>query len=105
MIPEIDVDALFARMGGDIQLIDVRENHEYVEAHVPGAQLFALSELADRVEDLPAGPLVIICKSGGRSMTACEFLAANGREATNVAGGTMGWIESGREVVIGSERG
>jgi rhodanese-related sulfurtransferase len=49
-----------------------------------------------------SGPAYVICKSGGRSMRACEFLAQQGIEAINVAGGTMGWINSGRPVVAGS---
>ena len=32
---------------------------------------------------------------------ASEFLVANGVRAVNVAGGTLAWIESGREVVEG----
>jgi rhodanese-related sulfurtransferase len=31
-------------------------------------------------------------------MKACEYVAAQGREAVNVAGGTLAWIESGRAV-------
>ena len=47
----------------------------------------------------------MICKSGARSMRAAEFLAANGIDATNVAGGTMAWIDSGRPIAEGDEPG
>lgn len=103
---EIDVDELAIRLDGGAVVIDVREADEYEAAHVPGAVLVPLSELQDRVEDVPADrPVLVICKSGARSMRACEFLAPLGRDVTNVAGGTMAWIDSGREVVTGTERG
>ncbi len=105
MIPEIDVDELFARRDAGVQLIDVREADEYAEGHVAGAQFMAMSELAERVGDLPDGPLIIICRSGARSLRACEFLEARGRDTTNVAGGTLAWIASGREIMTGLERG
>jgi rhodanese-related sulfurtransferase len=45
----------------------------------------------------------VICRSGGRSLRACEFLADQGLEAINVAGGTMAWITSGRDFVAGDQ--
>jgi rhodanese-related sulfurtransferase len=106
VIPEIDIETFAEQLAAGATTIDVRETDEYVEAHVPGAHLFPLSEFSERLVDLPIGPLLIICKSGGRSMKAAEMLAASGRpEATNVAGGTMAWIASGRDTVSGPERG
>lgn len=103
---EIDVDELASRLDSGVVVIDVRETDEYVEGHVPGARLVPLSELQDRVADVPTDvPVLVICKSGGRSARACEFLAPQGRDVTNVAGGTMAWIDSGRPVVTGSEPG
>lgn len=103
---EIDIDELATRLEAGAVVVDVREADEYEEAHVAGALLVPLSELADRVDDVPADvPVLVICKSGGRSARACEFLAPLGRDVTNVAGGTMAWIQSGRPVVAGSEPG
>ena len=48
------------------------------------------------------GPVYVICKTGPRSLRACEFLAAQ-VEAVNVAGGTLAWIRSGRDYVSGNE--
>jgi rhodanese-related sulfurtransferase len=101
---EIDVDDLADRLADGTAVIDVRETDEYVDGHVPGAVLVPLSELSDRVADIPSGePVLIICKSGGRSARACEFLGAQGFDVTNVAGGTQAWINSGRDVVAGLE--
>jgi len=104
-VPEIDVAALADRLEGGA-LIDVREVGEYEEGHVAGAVLVPLSELQDRVAEVPADGIVyLICKSGGRSARAAEFLIPLGVDAVNVVGGTMAWIESGRAVVAGGEPG
>ena len=106
MIPEIDVDELAERLAGGAVLLDVREVDEYEEAHVPGAELIPLSELGQRLDDVPAAsPLLLICKSGGRSMRAAEVLAQRGHDVVNVAGGTMAWMASGRDIATGTERG
>jgi rhodanese-related sulfurtransferase len=106
VIPEIDVDELESRLAGGAELIDVRETNEYDEAHVPGAWLLPLSELSDRVDEVPSDhPVLLICRSGARSMRAAESLAAQGRDVTNVAGGTLAWMASGRDIATGMERG
>lgn len=105
-VPEIDVETLAEQLGGDTVLIDVREREEYDEGHVPGARLLPLGEIMDRVDEVPTdGPVLVICKSGGRSLRAAEFLIGRGVDATNVAGGTMAWTDSGRSVAEGSEPG
>ena len=102
-IAEITVEEVAARLSDGAVLFDVRELDEYVEAHAPGATFIPLSEMAERADEFPTdGDLLIICKSGGRSMRACEFLAERGVQATNVAGGTGAWIRAGFEVVTGN---
>ena len=89
---------------GPVFLIDVREVDEYVGGHVPGALNVPLSELTQRVVECrnpSGGPTYVICKSGGRSANACEFLAGNSLEVVNIAGGTMVWQMNGRDVVPG----
>jgi rhodanese-related sulfurtransferase len=104
-IPEIDVATLEARLADGAALIDVRMPDEYAEVRVPGAVLVPLPELPDRIAELPAGdPLHVICRSGARSMRACELLAAT-RSVVNVAGGTMAWVESGRPTEHGPVTG
>ena len=104
MISEIDIETYARERASGASTIDVREVAEYDEAHVPGAILIPLGEFASRVDELPDGPLLIICRSGARSLQACEMAAAAGRQAVNVGGGTLGWIASGRETVSGPER-
>lgn len=107
-IIEISVEELEAALASGVRLIDVRESDEYEEGHVAGAIHIALGTVPDNVAAFqPANgadePTYVICKSGGRSMRACEFLAQQGVDAINVAGGTMEWIVSGRPVVAGSQ--
>ena len=107
-IIEVSVEELEAALAGGARLIDVRETGEYEDGHVPGAVHVALGDVAENVEAFQptnevGGPTYVICKSGGRSMRACEFLAQQGIEAVNVAGGTTEWIVSGRTVVAGSQ--
>jgi rhodanese-related sulfurtransferase len=103
-IGEISVEQVDERRLAGALLFDVRENDEYHEAHAAGAVLVPLSELPSRVGDFPDDqPLLLICRSGGRSMRAAEFLAEHGRDVTNVAGGTMAWIAAGKPVVTGPD--
>jgi len=102
-VPEITVAELASRLPAAV-LVDVRQPEEYVEAHVPTARLIPLQELPDRVGELPAGERIyVICHSGGRSLRASEFLVAGGIDAVNVGGGTLAWIESGQDVVVGDQ--
>jgi rhodanese-related sulfurtransferase len=101
-IQEINVDELADLLDSGIRLIDVREPAEYAEARVPGGVLVPLGTVPDQVDVFRGdGPAYVVCRSGGRSMKACEFLAAQGIEAVNVAGGTLAWIASGRDVATG----
>ena len=105
-IAEISIDELAATLEADnngaLRLIDVREVDEYESGHFPGAKLVVLGDVVDNVDAFRGdGPTYVICKSGGRSMRACEFLDDQGVDVVNVAGGTMAWMMSGREVAAG----
>ncbi|CAN5289697.1 rhodanese-like domain-containing protein [soil metagenome] len=74
-------------------IIDVREPDEYAAVRVPGAINIPLGTLADA--ELPEGDVFVICALGGRSAKATELLTGKGVNATNIAGGTMAWVEAG----------
>lgn len=102
-VNEIDVDQLEQHLASGARLVDVRESDEYTDGHVPGAVHVALGTVPDRVDAFRTdGPVYVICKGGGRSMRACEFLHQHGIDAVNVAGGTMAWVMAGRPVATGN---
>jgi rhodanese-related sulfurtransferase len=104
VIAEISVDELEERLVEGARLIDVRQPYEFDEMRVSGAVLVPLATVPDNVDAFRSEePVYVICKTGARSARACEFLAAQGVEAVNVAGGTLAWIRSGREYVSGDE--
>jgi rhodanese-related sulfurtransferase len=101
-VPEIDIDEAARRHAAGTPVIDVREPDEYVDGHVPGAPLIPLGTVADRVGEFPSsGEVLIICKVGGRSGKAAQYLRTQGVDAVNIAGGTMAWIDAGHPVVTG----
>ncbi len=103
-IREVQVDELAAVLGQGARLVDVREVDEYTGGHVPGAVHIALGTVPDRVDAFRGdGPVYVVCRSGARSMRACEYLAQFGVDAVNVAGGTLAWVSSGRDVVAGDQ--
>lgn len=108
-VPMVTVDEAARRLtvgGGDRPfLLDVREPHEFrgpAGRHAPGAVLVPLATLPSRLAALPADrerEVLVICKSGGRSARAAEFLIDRGfRRVFNVAGGTDAWAASGLPV-------
>jgi rhodanese-related sulfurtransferase len=96
---EIDVDELDLRLARGAVLVDVRRHDEHDEAHIVQAIHIPLDQLPDRIDEVPQSTeVLVICRSGGRSAAACEYLTANGITALNVVGGMIAWIDSGRAV-------
>lgn len=105
-VAEIDVEELARRREQGAVVVDVRTPEEFREVRVPGVVLIPLADLPARVQELPeADELLVICRSGHRSRNACEFLLQQGRQAVNVAGGTLAWVESGRPTESGPAAG
>jgi rhodanese-related sulfurtransferase/rubrerythrin len=80
-----------------VNLVDVRQDWEYREFHLPGARLLPLGELPDRLSDLDRGkPTVTYCRTGRRSAAAASILAGEGfSPVVNMAGGVMAWRGAG----------
>lgn len=101
---EVDLDTFAQAHAAGATVLDVRNPDEYGQAHVPGAVLIPLPELAARQDEIPdADPLYVICAVGGRSLTAAKALVQAGYPAISVAGGTNGWIERGGPVATGEQ--
>ena len=101
MAHEINVSDLALEIQTNAYVLDVREDHEFEEGHVPSAHHMPLGSVPDRYLEIPKGEKIfVICKSGRRSQVAAEFLEEKGFDAVSIEGGTDGWIESGREVSL-----
>jgi rhodanese-related sulfurtransferase len=108
--PEIDIANLPAtldvqtvnalRERDDVVLIDVREQFEYDEAHIPGVELIPLGDVPARISEIPTDKTVIMtCRSGNRSGQATDFLTQNGFDNVhNMAGGIVQWQAAGLPV-------
>ncbi len=64
----------------DVVVLDVRQPDEFDESHVTGAVNIPLHELADRIDELPAGQAWVHCASGYRSSIAASILDGHGRD-------------------------
>lgn len=82
-----------AASAGAPPLIDVRERWEYDTGHLPDAVNIPMSELPQRIGEIPRAPgAVFICRSGGRSLRACTMaLAAGVASPVNLEGGMLAW--------------
>jgi rhodanese-related sulfurtransferase/rubrerythrin len=74
-------------------LLDVRQDWEYEEFHLPGAKLIPLPELADQLDEIKRDkPTIVYCASGGRSAAAALLLSGQRfKEVYNLLGGVMAW--------------
>lgn len=78
--------------GETLHLIDVREVDEVAAGHIPGITHIPLGLLEFRMHELDKQtPYIMICRSGGRSGQATQFLAAHGFDVTNMDGGMLAW--------------
>ena len=83
-----------ALAAGECALVDVREPGEFAGGHVAGAINMPLSRFD--VAALPAGKVVLICLSGGRSARALSIAHAGGRgDIVHFSGGVTGWRAAG----------
>jgi molybdopterin/thiamine biosynthesis adenylyltransferase/rhodanese-related sulfurtransferase len=81
--------------GAAIELIDVREPHEWEIARIEGARLIPLSRFTDALPTIDsAREIVVYCKVGARSARAVRQLRAAGfKRVKNLAGGIERWSE------------
>lgn len=99
--PELEttVAEVAARDAAAAQLIDVRELDEWNEGRLSGGVLIPMSEFAARVGEVdPAQPIIVYCRSGGRSLMVAEALQNAGYDAKSMAGGMLAWEAAGLPV-------
>jgi rhodanese-related sulfurtransferase len=93
--PELSPRAV-AELIDEVQLVDVREPHEFEAGRIAGARHVELARLAEEADSLdPSRPLVFYCRVGARSAMATQAFRASGYDARNMAGGLVAWASSG----------
>jgi rhodanese-related sulfurtransferase len=81
---------------GDVQLVDVREQHEWDTGRIPGARHIPVGALSEHAGSLDRDkPVVFYCLSGSRSSMATQAFNASGFDAHNMTGGIAAWNANG----------
>ncbi len=79
-------------------VLDVREESEYKSGHILNAKWIPLGKLSGRTGELERyreQDIVVVCRSGNRSSSACALLVKQGfAQAVNMSGGVMAWQKS-----------
>jgi len=92
------VEALELINHKNAMILDVREDAEFKSGHLLNAKWIPLGKLSERIGELERyreKPIVVVCRSGNRSSSACATLAKQGfTQAYNLAGGVMAWQKS-----------
>jgi rhodanese-related sulfurtransferase len=100
---EISVQEAAQRRDAGAFMLDVREPSEWEDFHMPDATLIPLSELPDRLAEVPTDqPVVVVCRSGNRSQLGRDILLEAGyKGVVSMAGGMKEWRDVGFPVVSG----
>ncbi|MDP9073075.1 MAG: rhodanese-like domain-containing protein [Actinomycetota bacterium] len=99
-VPQIDADEAAQKISVGAFLLDVREPDEWEAGHAPAATHIPLGQVQARVGEVPADmAVVVVCRMGGRSQKAAEFLRVSGIDASNLSGGMRAWATAGHDVV------
>lgn len=94
MVGRISASELKARLEGPERpaVLDVRESWELEIARLPDVVHIPMGELAARLGELDTErELVVMCRSGGRSLAAAQFLSGRGFKVSNLEGGILAW--------------
>ncbi|ASS99197.1 rhodanese [Geobacillus thermocatenulatus] len=80
------------RAGESLHIIDVREPEEVAAGKIPGAVNIPLGLIEFRMHELDKNEeYILVCRSGGRSGRAAEFLDSRGYRVLNMTGGMLAW--------------
>ncbi len=81
LTPSQATELLQRHPDGSLAILDVRTPAEFEAGHARNAVNIPVQELARHVDEVPNGPLLIICRSGVRAQKAYGMLVSSGRPA------------------------
>jgi rhodanese-related sulfurtransferase len=101
---EISVDQAAKLRDSGAYMLDVREQSEWDQFHVPGATLIPLGTLPDALNKLPKDKTIVVyCRTGHRSATGRDILLKAGfTNVTSMAGGITEWQSKGFPIETGN---
>nr|WP_206038697.1 rhodanese-like domain-containing protein [Rhodococcus sp. 105337] len=98
-VPTVSVDEVPETSAAAV-LLDVREDDEWALGHAPGAVHIPLADVPARLEEIDIDAEVyVVCRQGGRSLGAVQYLNRIGYDAIQVNGGMVAWQKSGLPLV------
>ena len=72
----------------DLEIIDVREPYEHKRVRIRDSKLIPLSIIPLKVKEIDWNKkVVLVCKSGARSLNVAQLLSNTGKNVYNLAGG------------------
>ncbi|MDB4986717.1 MAG: rhodanese-like protein [Myxococcaceae bacterium] len=91
---------------GEVDVVDVRDPHEWANGHMTAARHVPLSRLRGSVKAfLPRDHVAFVCAAGVRSNMAAQLAAAAGlTKVYNLTGGTKAWTSAGFGLVKPSQQ-
>lgn len=99
-VPQASIGDVPVDFDETVVLLDVREDDEWQRGHAPGAQHIPMGDVPARLAEIDTeAQLFVVCHAGGRSQRVAQYLARNGYDPVNVAGGMLAWASAGRPLV------
>jgi rhodanese-related sulfurtransferase len=92
-VAEVTPEEVRAKQKTGAAIVDVREQYEWQEGHIPGAIHIPLGSLSRRLNELDSScEIVTVCRSGRRSISAAQILQQSGfSQVSSMAGGIISW--------------
>lgn len=82
----------------DAIMLDIRSQSEFDEGHILNAIHIPLTEINNRIKEIEKHkdkPIIVSCRTGDRSATACRQLAQQGfLSLYNLEGGLLAWKDA-----------
>ena len=80
-------------------VLDIREDSEFNAGHILNSKQIPLGKLGERIGELEPyreRPIVVVCRSGQRTIAACALLGKQDfGQVYNLAGGVLAWQKAG----------
>jgi len=96
IIPCLDVDR--GRVVKGVKFVDIRDAGDYKEGHIPQARHLPFGALQERLGELVKAkdqPVIVYCRTGTTSQSACVLLKKNGfTNVHSLKGGLPSWLDA-----------